>query len=138
MTKPLHSGLAARNGVVAAQLADVGFTASADVLDGGRGFVEIYGVGGEDLSAIDRLGRPWAILDPGVTLKKYPCCYATHRPIDGVLSLQRAHDLSPEDIAVIDVKAPTFGLHPLIHHNPRTGLQGKFSLEYVLAAALTD
>jgi len=138
MTKPLHSGLAARNGVAAAQLASVGFSASMDVLDGSRGFVDVYADGGEDLTAIERLGQPWAILDPGATLKKYPCCYATHRPIDGVLQLQATHDLDPDDIAVIDVKAPTFGLHPLIHHDPKTGLQGKFSLEYVLAAALTD
>lgn len=138
MTKPLHSGLAARNGVLAAQLAAAGFTASTDILDGERGFSEVYADGGHHPDAIDRLAAPWALLDPGPTLKKYPCCYATHRPIDGALRLQARHAVAPERIGEVIVHAPTFGLRPLIHHNPQTGLQGKFSLEYVLAAALLD
>ncbi|MBX6358293.1 MAG: MmgE/PrpD family protein [Micromonosporaceae bacterium] len=138
MTKPLHSGLAARNGVLAAQLAAAGFTAAEDVLDGERGFVDIYAAGGADLTAVDRIANPWAILDPGPTLKKYPCCYATHRAIDGVLRLATEHGISADRVARIVDRAPTFGLRPLIHHNPQTGLQGKFSMEYVLAAALLD
>lgn len=138
MTKPLHSGLAARNGVLAAQLASVGFTADPDILDGPRSFVDIYADGGQHPDAMGRLGAPWAILDPGPTLKKYPCCYATHRPIDGVLRLQAENGLAADDVERIVVRAPTFGLRPLIYHEPVTGLQGKFSLEYVLAAALVD
>lgn len=136
MTKPLHSGLAARNGVLAAQLAAAGFTASSDILDGSRGFIDVYADGGEHLDAIDRLGAPWAILQPGATLKKYPCCYATHRPIDAVLRLQAEHGIEAASITKINVQAPTFGLHPLIYHDPKTGLEGKFCLEYVLSAAL--
>ena len=136
MTKPLHSGLAARNGVLAAQLARSGFTASADILDGGRGFFDVYADQGDHPNAIDRLGAPWAILDPGPTLKKYPCCYATHRPIDAVLQLQARHGIEADSVEKITVRAPTFGLHPLIYHDPKTGLQGKFCLEYVLSAAL--
>jgi 2-methylcitrate dehydratase PrpD len=138
MTKPLHSGLSARNGVLAAQLAASGFTAAPDVLDGPRGFVDIYADGGDHPDALDDLGRGWALLAPGATLKKYPCCYATHRPIDAVLRLRSAHGLTPADVAAVIDRAPTFGLTPLIHHDPKTGLQGKFSLEYVVAAALLD
>src|SRR5690606_29485615 len=138
MTKPLHSGLAARNGVLAAQLVAAGFTAAQDILDGPRGFVDIYADGGQHSDALDDLGRSWALLDPGPTLKKYPCCYATHRPIDAVLRLRAEHNLRPSDVAAIIDRAPTFGLTPLIHHDPKTGLEGKFSLEYVMAAALLD
>lgn len=138
MTKPLHSGLAAQNGVLAAQLAAAGFTAAQDILDGPRGFVDIYADGGDHPDALDDLGRSWALLDPGPTLKKYPCCYATHRPIDAVLRLRAEHNLTPADVVAVIDRAPTFGLTPLIHHDPKTGLQGKFSLEYVVAAALLD
>ncbi|HEY8471824.1 MAG TPA: MmgE/PrpD family protein [Natronosporangium sp.] len=138
MTKPLHSGLAARNGVLAAQLALTGFTAAPDILDGPRGFVDIYADGGDHPDALDDLGASWALLVPGATLKKYPCCYATHRPIDAVLRLRAEHNLTPADVVAVIDRAPTFGLTPLIHHEPKTGLQGKFSLEYVVAAALLD
>lgn len=138
MTKPLHSGLSARNGVLAVQLAAAGFTSAPDILDGPRGFVDIYADGGDHQDALDDLGRGWALLDPGATLKKYPCCYATHRPIDAVLRLRAEHGLRPADVAAVIDRAPTFGLTPLIHHDPKTGLQGKFSLEYVVAAALLD
>src|SRR5690606_28026952 len=130
--------LAARNGVLAAQLAAAGFTAAQDILDGPRGFVDIYADGGDHPDALDDLGRSWALLDPAPTLKKYPSCYATHRPIDADLRLPAEHNLTPADVVAVIDRAPTFGLTPLIHHDPKTGLQGKFSLEYVVAAALLD
>lgn len=138
MTKPLHSGLAARNGVLAAQLAVAGLTAADNILDGLRGFVDIYADGGDHPGELDHLGVDWVLLEPGATIKKYPCCYATHRPIDAVLELRREYGLVADDVEAIIDRAPTFGLTPLIHHNPRTGLQGKFSVEYVTAAALLD
>ncbi|SIM72696.1 MmgE/PrpD family protein [Micromonospora cremea] len=137
-TKPLHSGLSARNGVLATQLAAASFTAAPNILDGPRGFTEIYADGGDHQDALDDLGQSWALLAPGATLKKYPCCYATHRPIDAVLRLRAEHNLKPSDVVAVIDRAPTFGLTPLIHHDPKTGLQGKFSLEYVVAAALLD
>lgn len=138
MTKPLHSGLAARNGVLAAELAEVGYTASADILDGERGFLDVYGAGDSQPEHIDSLAAPWAMEERTATLKKYPCCYATHRPIDAILSLQAQHHLTPADVERIVVRAPTFALVPLIHHRPVTGLQGKFSAEYTIAAAFLD
>ncbi|WP_213453237.1 MmgE/PrpD family protein [Rhizomonospora bruguierae] len=138
MTKPLHSGLAARNGVMAAQLAAVGFTANDMILDGPKGFLDIYGAGASRPEAIDTLGSPWALQKPGVSLKKYPCCYATHRVIDSILAIQAEHDVSPDDLAKIEIVAPTDATIPLIHKDPRTGLQGKFSMQYVSSAAFLD
>lgn len=138
MTKPLHSGLAARNGVIAAQLAQAGFTANDVVLDGPRGFLDVYSGGESRPRAIDTLGAPWALEDPGVSLKKYPCCYATHRAIDAVLSIQAEHDVRLDNLDQILVVAPTDATLPLIHKNPQTGLQGKFSMPYATAAAFLD
>ena len=97
MTKPLHSGLAARNGVLAAQLAAVGLHRRRRHPRRRARLFRRVRRQGDHLDAIDRLGAPWAILDPGPTLKKYPCCYATHRPIDAVLQLQAAPRHRAED-----------------------------------------
>lgn len=138
MTKPLHSGLAARNGVLAAQLASSGFTADTDILAGRNGFYDVYSDGASEPAALGRLGRPYALGSPGPTLKKYPCGYATHRAIDGMRELRQRHGLRAEDVERVVCTVPTQGLTPLVYPRPATGLQGKFSLEYTLAAALVD
>lgn len=138
MTKPLHSGLAARNGVTAAELARVGFTASPAVFDGELGFLQLYGGDSHDLSAVDLLGAPFALIEPGTALKKFPCCYAAARPTHAMLELRREHSLAPEQVTEITCTVPKGGLQALVYHRPETGLHGKFCLEYTLAAALLD
>lgn len=138
MTKPLHSGLAARNGLSAARLAAFGVTSAGDVLDGPRGFVDMYGLGQGDLSAAARLGGPWAMEELLPSLKKYPSCYSTHRVIDAVLEIQEKHSFEPQDVESIIVRAPTKSIASLVYHRPETGLEGKFSAHYVTAAAFLD
>lgn len=138
MTKPLHSGLAARNGVMAAGLASSGFTASPAVLDGELGFLRLYGGDHNDPSAFDLLGDPYALIEPGTALKKFPCCYATARPIHAMLELRKEHALTGDDVRKISCAVPKGGMQALVYSRPETGLNGKFSLEYVLAAALLD
>src|SRR5215216_849653 len=72
MTKPLHVGRAAFNGVTAAELAAKGFTAGADALDGQWGFFKVTGGGFDAERIIDLLGKPWTIVSPGVSIKPYP------------------------------------------------------------------
>lgn len=138
MTKPLHSGLAARNGVLAAQLVASGLTAAQDVLDGRKGYLDVVGIGDEDPGALDNLGRTFAVLDPGPSLKQFPCCYAAHRAIDGMLKIQADRDFQVGDVESITCAVPIGGLLPLIHPRPRTGIEGKVSLPYILAAAFAD
>ena len=138
MTKPLHAGMAASNGVLAATLASAGFTADAGQLESPLGYFALYGDGPDRLPrAAATLAQRWAITSRGLNVKKYPCCYNTHRAADAVLSLAGGR-LRPADVASVEVTLEPAGLSPLIHHRPRTGLQGKFSLEYVTAAALLD
>ncbi len=80
----------------------------------------------------------WALLRPGLSVKKYPCCYCTHASIDATLAVAARINLAPADIVSIHAELSPFFLSPLIHHRPTTGLEGKFSLEYPLAAALLD
>jgi 2-methylcitrate dehydratase PrpD len=139
MTKPLHSGWAARSALAAVQLAACGFTAAPDVLEGASGFFAAYGVNESDPdAAVTHLGNPWVLLDPGIALKKFPCCFACHRGMDGVLELKRRHHFTAQDVGQLVCRMPPGGMRVLTYPRPQTGLQGKFSLEYALAAGVLD
>ena len=139
MTKPFHAGHAARSGVLAALLAREGFTGSEIAIEGPQGYLRVLGSQTEDpAAALERLGAPWKILTTGVAVKPYPSCACTHSIIAGLLELRQAHAIRPEDVAQV-----TIGVNPLvpgilIHHDPHTGLEGKFSAEFCAAAALVD
>jgi len=138
MTKPLHAGLAARSGVEAALLAEAGFTASADAIGGESGFLAAFLAQppGEDLR-LDNLGDPFEIVSPGLAQKLYPCCYATHRAVDAALEL--ASEIDPGQIESVDVAVSRGTSMPLITGRlPDTGLEGKFSLQYCVAAAFAQ
>ena len=136
MTKPLHAGLAARNGVQAAALAAAGLTAAEDALEAADGFVAAFSGETAPETTLRPLGQPFDIVSPGVAQKLYPCCYATHRAIDAAIEL--AAGIDPAAIASVRVDAGRGTLLPLIVRAPQTGLEGKFSLEYCVATALLD
>jgi 2-methylcitrate dehydratase PrpD len=137
MTKPLHVGLAARNGVQAAALAAAGFTASDEALDADDGFVSAFlAEPPRDDRHLDGLGQPYDIVSPGLGQKLYPCCYVTHRAIDAAIELATGVDTA--DIASVRIDVSRGTLMPLIDRRPQTGLEGKFSLGYCTAAALVD
>src|SRR5262249_55157352 len=137
MTKPLHAGLAARDAVLATELAANGFTADPHELDGPLGYFAMYGVAPRPDDVMTALERPRVLLDHGLNVKKYPCCYGTHRMADAALSL-RAAGLSADAVRTIEVSVEPDGMGAIIHHRPKKGLQGKFSGEYVVAACLLD
>ncbi|MDP2949024.1 MAG: MmgE/PrpD family protein [Chloroflexota bacterium] len=140
MTKPLHAGVAASNGVRAAMLAHKGFTADADIIEAPLGFLHMF-ARPDDYDAgkaVASLGQPFDIVRPGIGVKLYPCCYATHRALDAALALRRERGIEPQRIARVTVKVSRGTAMPLIHSRPQTGLEGKFSMEYCLAASLLD
>jgi 2-methylcitrate dehydratase PrpD len=138
MTKPFHAGHAARSGVLAALLAREGWTASEHALEGPQGFFNVLGAGMRELKALDTLGAPWKILTSGVAVKPYPSCACTHSIIDGALELRRTHAIRPEDVAEVTIGVNALVPRILIHSNPRTGLEAKFSGEFSAAAALSE
>jgi 2-methylcitrate dehydratase PrpD len=131
MTKPLHAGLAARNGVVAALLAQRGFTADKDALGGEQGFLRAFrGPGNYTEEVVCRnLGKTFA-MSRGLIIKWYPACWSTHRATSGVIDLVRQHKIQPDAIERIEVDVR---LIPLLHTKPGTGLEGKFSMAFNLA-----
>jgi 2-methylcitrate dehydratase PrpD len=140
MTKPLHVGQAARNGLYAALLASEGFTASTDAIEHRQGFLRVFN--GEGNFTIDPIiaewGSPWDIVDPGLAIKQYPCCGSTHPAVDAMLMLVREHNLTPAMVSRIESQT-----HPrrFAHTNrpdPRGALDAKFSVQYCLARALVS
>ena len=137
MVKPLHAGLAARNGVLAALLARGGMTASTLALDGPQGFLHAMDSEGAALTdAIADLGVRWEIVDTGITVKLYPSCAGTHPSLDAILDLRRREHFTADDVERIDVDVDSIVPTILIYDRPATGLEGKFSLPFCAAAAV--
>ncbi|MFB6171834.1 MAG: MmgE/PrpD family protein [Haloarculaceae archaeon] len=137
MTKPMHAGQAARSGVTAGLLAADGFTAAANAVGGERGFCDLYAGDAEpDLDDLPELGERWALLADGIQVKKYPCCYFTHPAVAGTRALVDEHGIAPGDVERVTVTASQGAADALHYPDPDTGLEGKFSMEYVVASAV--
>src|SRR5262245_57218681 len=121
MTKPYHAGHAARNGVLAAQLAREGLTASDSALDGPQGFLHAAGDGTLPESALDALGRTWQIVTSKVAVKPYPSCALTHSAIDALLELRERHGLDPAQVESVEVGVNHVVPNVLRHARPTTG-----------------
>ncbi len=139
MVKPLHMGRAAENGVVSAQLAASGYEGHPDALEGHKGFFHAFG-GGVDLGRIQgKLGRPFSILDPGVSIKPYPCGAVGHPAMDAMKALVIEHRLRPEDVAHVKVSTGSNVLPPkgpLRYKKAQTALQGKFCVPFQMASII--
>jgi 2-methylcitrate dehydratase PrpD len=138
MTKPFHAGHAARSGVLSALLAREGFTASPQAIEGPQGFLRVLGADSQRPERLGTLGAPWKILTTGVAVKPYPSCACTHSIIDEALELRRAHGIRPEQVAGVTVGVHASVPRILIHSEPRTGLEAKFSGEFAAAVALAE
>jgi 2-methylcitrate dehydratase PrpD len=139
MTKSQHSANSARSGVESALLARAGYTSNEDVLESKTGgFVKLFFGDEADLEMIVRdFGSPYRMVDPGLTFKKYPAQTTTHWCIDAALELRNRHRFAPADIAEVSVVVgdPNWSAQWL---NPKSGLDGKFSIHYTVALALID
>jgi 2-methylcitrate dehydratase PrpD len=139
MTKPLHVGMAARNGVLAARLAQSGFTSSAQSLDGRNGYYESYFRGGApDLAVFDDLGRAFALEKYGVRFKPYPCGGLTHTAIYAAIALRNERSIAFDSVDRVDVEVSAETAATIAFRSPKTGTEGKFSMQYLIARALRD
>ncbi|MEQ8369940.1 MAG: MmgE/PrpD family protein [Alphaproteobacteria bacterium] len=133
MTKPLHVGRAAENGVTAVRLAARGFTADPDALDGPWGFMAVTGGGLSPHKLAQGFGRTWSITEPGVSIKPYPCGVLTHPTLDLMGRLMRDHAITADRIDSITVYAGSNILNPIRYPVAANHLQAKFSLPAALA-----
>ncbi|MBN2282569.1 MAG: MmgE/PrpD family protein [Deltaproteobacteria bacterium] len=142
MTKPLHAGNAARGGLVAALLAKSGFTADESIFDAALGFPNVFcGKDNHKIFELDQklnLNKPWSLLNPGQTLKKYPSCGLTSAAIDCMIDLCHEQNIIASEIKEIECAVAHEVTNVLIRNRPQSGLEGKFSMEYCLAVAALD
>ncbi|HET8697605.1 MAG TPA: MmgE/PrpD family protein [Gammaproteobacteria bacterium] len=136
MTKPLHVGRAAQNGIVAAELAARGFTGGKDALDPPWGFFQAFSHGGgyDRERIVGVLGKPHTIVWPGVSIKPYPCGVLGHPTMDAMRRLVLAHDVKPEQIRAIRVRAGSNILNPLRYPVASNELEAKFCPAFMVSA----
>jgi 2-methylcitrate dehydratase PrpD len=132
MTKPLHAGRAAENGIVAARLAADGFTAGDDGLDGRWGYFQVLGGGADLQRLVGALGRPHSIVSPGVSVKPYPCGSLSHPSMDAMLKLVTDNNVRADQIKAIRLKAGSNILEPLRYKTAKTELEAKFCVPFLL------
>ena len=140
MTKPYHAGAACRSGIAAAKLVRGGFTATDDALEGRFGFMRAFS-GGSDYDpekAAASLGTRCYIVESGIEIKKYPCCGSSHLALDATAKLLQRETVTADQVDRIDVLVDFDPPRSLIHSRPTGGLEGKFSMQYCLAAEILD
>lgn len=138
MTKPLHAGHAANQGIRAAMLAERGFTADEAILEGKLGYGTVMSPGGGYVPSeiTDGLGEVWHIDDIG--FKPYPSGVITHAAMDATRRVVEREDLAPDDVREVTVTLDSAAKEMLIHSNPENALQAKFSIEFCVAAVLRE
>jgi 2-methylcitrate dehydratase PrpD len=139
MTKPLHAGQCARNGLFAVLLARKGFTANPGAFEHKQGFFNVFNGPGllDQARSLEGWGRPFDILTPGASYKLYPCCYSTHAAIEAALNLVRQHGMfDARAIARVDSWTPAPRLSHTNRPEPNSELDAKFSVQYCVARAL--
>ena len=137
MVKPLHAGLAARNGVQAGLLAQGGLAASALALDGPQGFLHAMDATQTTTDEVlADLGQRWEIVETGITVKLYPSCAGTHPALDAILDLRLREGFNADDVSQIEVDVDSITPTILIYERPTSGLEGKFSMPFCAAAAV--
>jgi 2-methylcitrate dehydratase PrpD len=139
MAKPLHVGIAAQNGIMAARFAAAGLTATPEPLDDQWGFRDLFA--GSDspgfADAVSNLGAPCALERYGLKVKIHPCCASVHTAVDGVIALMHENDLQPDDIARVDIVVNRVSFDNLSFPEPENEMEARFSMEYCVALAVT-
>ena len=138
MTKPLHAGRAAENGVTAALLAEAGYSAALNILEARRGFFNAMAGGYDESKISGRLGNPYFMQQPGISIKPYPSGSLSHPAQDLILDLVKAHELGAEQIDAIEVGTNSNVPNALIYPMPKTALEGKFSIPFCMAIGVLE
>ncbi len=140
MLNPYHVGTAARNGLVAARLASVGFVGNAAALEADQGFLNLFNGRGEHAPdhIVGALGSRWDLVDPGPVVKVYPCCGLVHSTLDALLALREEYGLTADDVDEVSVRVHAYVPRVMHVDVPDSGYAAKFSIPYCCASAVID
>jgi 2-methylcitrate dehydratase PrpD len=138
MTKPFQAGHAAESGLVSSELVVLGWTAAEQILEADRGFFHAFGGSYDPAAIMDRLGKPWTFASPGISLKPYPSGSLAHPAMSEMMRLIEANNIHADQVEKVDVGANHNMTTTLLHHQPKTGLEAKFSMEFCMAILLLE
>jgi 2-methylcitrate dehydratase PrpD len=134
--KPTQVGFAASKGIMASRLAASGLSASSDIFTGTHSFPSVFNEASSvNWDTLSGLGTEWSLVSPGLIFKRYPCCGSTHASVDGVLDLRASAGIAPDNIREIAIRVHPRRLPHVNRPRPRSGIDGKFSLQYTAAVA---
>ncbi len=136
MTKSLHSGKTASNGVQSAIMASLGYTASEKALEALRGFCNVVSDKQDYAPIVEKLGDSWEVFKNGI--KPYSCGVVIHPSVDAVREMRNKHGLTADKVATIHARVHPLVLELTSKRNLKTGLEGKFSVFYAMAVALVE
>jgi 2-methylcitrate dehydratase PrpD len=136
MSKVLHTGRAAANGVLAAELGALGFTGARKILEGRQGFFAATAPDGDPAAVTAGLGAGWKL--PGSSIKPYPSCRHTHAAVDATLELRGEYGIGAADVERIEIDAYQSTLDLTDNPTPAHPYAAKFSVHYCVARALAD
>ena len=136
MAKPMHAGLAAQHGVMAADLAAAGVKGIAEPLEGPWGFRDLFAGASSPGFSARPFRAPLAVERYGLKAKLHPCCASAHCALDALLALRAEHGFGPEAVERIDVLVNRMSYDNLMYPNPRTELEARFSMHWCIAVAL--
>lgn len=134
--KPFHAGMAARNAVEAATLAQTGMHGRADIIECSQGFAELY-AGNLATPALPGLNAH-VIERTGVMPKKYPCCGSTHRILDAIADIQLQQPFDAEDVESVHCQVGIANWRNLAYSQPQDEMQARFSMPYCVAVMLEN
>lgn len=141
LTKSIHIGKTAEDGLRAAVLAQKGFTSSQLALEGKEGYIYEYTGLRDEYSTfadvLNSMGHDWDICAPGFTLKRYPSCSSTHRPVDAIVETIDANHIKAEELESITAGLSAAALRELVTPDPKDGEEAKFSIGFQVALHLT-
>jgi 2-methylcitrate dehydratase PrpD len=133
MCKPFHAGRASEAGLMAALLAENGFTSADDILEGPQGFFALF-KGGVNQAVLELMGLGWDVVN--ISQKYHASCHATHSPLEAVLAVVKDANLLLAEISRITVYSSQLALDAAGKTRPAKGLEGKFSIPFCVANAL--
>ena len=134
--KHYYCGRAAENGVTASLAATYGATGPEYVFEDSSGMAEVLNDGIFDAKIIEKLNTEFSLLNPGVDLKKYPVCYASHSCIDAVKEIVKNNGLNSLDVVSLTCLVPPVVASNLTFSVPKTVAQAQFSLQFAIATVL--
>jgi 2-methylcitrate dehydratase PrpD len=137
MTKGYHSGKAARDGLVAARLADAGMTGGPDALENIQGYLSAFSSGGvPDRESPSQLGVEWYLPRQKLQFKMHPSCFFSHRSFEGTLAMLKGRKVDPESVESVEVQMGRGQVTVLVHQQPTNMYQAQFSGQFGIAAAV--